>query len=291
MTSQGRSTTNGGLELSLLRTFATVAKSGGFSSAGELLGCSQPAVSIQIKRLENKLGTPLFMRGSRTITMTAAGHVLLQYAQQILGTHDEAIARLTSPALAGFVRLGILEELAPPRLSFILSSFIRVHSQVHLEVQIKPSAELLLEFRRGRLDLVFATGRQPSGEAIPVWQEPLAWVGHPSLKARASDRVPLVVLPDPCAYRMTATAALVNARRRWEPVCISSTMAGVRAAVEAGIGVTAISRKDICGALQPLAADWALPKLQDVAIMLYQSSARLSQPARHLAEYLARAAV
>lgn len=279
------------LDLSLLRTFAAVANSGGFSTAGELLGCSQPAVSVQIKRLETKIGAPLFKRGGRSIAMTAAGHILLQYAQQMLDTHDEAIARLTSPALAGFVRLGILEELGSRRLSLILSSFIRVHSQVHLEVQIKPSVELLLEFRRGRLDLVFAAGREPAGEAIPVWQEPLVWVGHPGLKGRARECVPLVVLPDPCAFRMTATAALVNAKRRWEPVCISSTMAGVRAAVEAGIGVTAVSRKDAGGPLQPLGSDWGLPPLPDIAIMLYQASPRLSQPARHLAEYLARATV
>jgi DNA-binding transcriptional LysR family regulator len=281
----------GELDLGMLRTFAAVAKSGGFSSAGELLGCSQPAVSLQIKRLESRVGTTLFQRGGKSITMTAAGHILLQYAQQILETHDEVVARLTSPALAGFVRLGILEEIAPSRLSFILSSFIRVHSQVHLEVQIKPSAELLHEFRRGRLDLVFATGGSVPGEAIPVWKEPLVWVGNPSLRGHKPDSVPLVVLPDPCAYRMAATTALVNARRRWEPVCISSTMAGVRAGVEAGIGITAIGRKDVGGALQPLGSDWALPALPYVSIVLYQSSPRLSQPAQHLADYLARAPV
>jgi DNA-binding transcriptional LysR family regulator len=281
----------GELDLGLLRTFAAVAKSGGFSSAGELLGCSQPAVSVQIKRLEKRVGSSLFRRGNRSIALTSAGQILLQYAQQILETHDEAIARLTSPTLGGFVRLGILEEIAPPRLAFILNSFIRVHSQVHLEVQIKPSAELLLEYRRGRLDLVFATGREASGEGIAVWQEPLVWVGDPGLKARARECVPLVVLPDPCAYRMAATTALVNARRRWEPVCTSSTMAGVRASVEAGIGITAVGKRDVGGALQPLGSDWALPKLANIAILLYQVSPRLSQPARHLADYLARAAV
>jgi len=97
------------MNIGLLRAFLYVHQSGSFSTAAELLGRSQPAVSLQIKRLEKKMGGSLFQRsGSGAPSLTPLGFMLLEQANQILALHDELIARLSKPISRNRIRLGIL---------------------------------------------------------------------------------------------------------------------------------------------------------------------------------------
>src|SRR5437899_8619880 len=118
---------SGDLDIDLLRAFATVHQSGGFSQAAEILGRSQPAISLQIKRLEERVGSQVFERTSaRGVPLTPVGLTLMDYARQIIALNDEAMARVTLPNLKTFVRLGILEELSNYRLPAVLHSFSKV---------------------------------------------------------------------------------------------------------------------------------------------------------------------
>jgi DNA-binding transcriptional LysR family regulator len=100
------------LDIDLLRAFLFVQQAGGFSPAAALLRRSQPAVSLQIKRLEERVGGPVFERSrGGDVTLTRRGDMLAGYAHQILALHDEAVARLTLPDIRSRLRLGILEEL------------------------------------------------------------------------------------------------------------------------------------------------------------------------------------
>src|SRR5260221_13747668 len=115
------------LDIDLLRTFATVHQSGGFSQAAEILGRSQPAISLQIKRLEERVGAKAFERsGTRGVPLAVSGLVLVEYARQIVALHDEALKRLTSPRIKTFVRLAILEEVGNYRLPAGLHPFSKV---------------------------------------------------------------------------------------------------------------------------------------------------------------------
>jgi len=100
------------LPTDLLRTFVTVVKENGFSNAGKKLGRSQPAVSLQMNRLEDMLDWPIMVRNGRSFKLTEQGEVLLDYAQRILRLNDEAMLRLTRPKVVGKVRLGIPHEFA-----------------------------------------------------------------------------------------------------------------------------------------------------------------------------------
>ena len=108
------------LDLDLLRTFVTVYKSNSFSQAGELLHRTQSAISLQIKRLEDRVGSAVFDRQRRTPALTATGQLLFDYSLRILSLHDEAVSRLEGPNLRGRIRLGILEELGAEVLPSVL---------------------------------------------------------------------------------------------------------------------------------------------------------------------------
>ena len=90
----------------LLRTFVTIVNLGGFTQAGDVLGRSQPAISLQVKRLEELLNCRLFQRNNG-LQVTEDGEILLDFAQRILDLNDTAVARLSKSQVSGQVRLGI----------------------------------------------------------------------------------------------------------------------------------------------------------------------------------------
>ncbi|HBZ98693.1 MAG TPA: LysR family transcriptional regulator, partial [Pseudomonas sp.] len=94
------------LESDVLRTFVAIAESGSFTRAAGQIYRSTSAVSMQIKRLEDTLGRPLFVREARQVRLTPAGETLLGYARRLLKLNEEAIAHFLQPALQGRVRFG-----------------------------------------------------------------------------------------------------------------------------------------------------------------------------------------
>ena len=122
------------LPIECLRSFATVAEVKGFTQAGQLLGKSQPAVSLQIKRLEELIGAQVFVRGSHRLELTQPGERMLAYARQILALNDEALAELALPVISGRVRFGIPSEYATILLPKVLGRFAHSYPAVTLEI-------------------------------------------------------------------------------------------------------------------------------------------------------------
>ncbi|WP_240913890.1 LysR family transcriptional regulator [Sphingomonas sp. HDW15A] len=115
------------LDLDLLRAFVLVADVGGFTRAGERLGRTQSAVSLQIKRLEELVGRPLFLRGPRLLELTRDGQKLLPHARAMLRLNDAAISDIAEPEIAGLVRLGVPEDFATVHLPAVLAEFADAH--------------------------------------------------------------------------------------------------------------------------------------------------------------------
>lgn len=278
------------LDLDLLRTFVTVHRCCSFTRASELLGRSQPAVSLQMKRLEERVGAPILERDGRRLKLTPAGEILHDYARQILGLHDEAITRLTLPAIKGYVRLGILEELSARMLPKILASFARTFVDANLELRVKPSTELLVELSHGHLDFAFATAEEGAADALPAWHEALIWIGAESERIRKSrlGRIPLVALPEPSVHRQAALDSLARVGLQPEVVCTASTMIGVRAAVAAGIGIAAVGRGDLEIGLRAVTQldGERLPLLPELQIALYRHAEQPVQLANHLIDHV-----
>lgn len=276
------------LPTDLLRTFVTVAELGGFTSAGTVVGRSQPAVSLQIKRLEGLVGVSLLERSARGLKPTAEGETMLRYAREILALNDEALARLTRPKLAGGVRLGIPNEFASSFLPEILGKFAQSHPNVTLEVRCALSTELLERIGHDELDLVFALhgGSEPV-TASEGWTEELVWVASPNSASHTRNPLPLIVAPEGCVYRGRIMEVLGQREAPWQVVYTSPSFGGIRAGVLAGLGVTVLSRSVVPEGLRTLPPSGPLPELPPVQVRLHYDRGDASDAVLGLVEYMA----
>ncbi len=233
-------------DLELLRSFVSVVDSGGFTRAGERVHKTQSTVSQQIKRLENDIGRPLLIRTGRTVTLTEDGERLLSYARRMLALAEEARDVMARPAAEGAVRLGIPEDFAAYRLTELLANFTRARPGLRLDVQADQSTNLRRALERGDLDLALLKRAAGEKGGVAVWPERVHWVTsktHPVDLTCHS--VPLIGFPAGCLYRAGAIHAIEAAGRNWHMAYSSSSLAGIQAAVAAGLGLSILSEMAI----------------------------------------------
>lgn len=219
---------------------------GSFARAAARLGRSPSAVSAQLKQLEAQLGTPVLRKTGRGMTPTVAGESLLAYARRLLELNDEAAAAVRGVELTGSVRLGMQEDFGEHVLTEVLGRFSRAHPRLRIEASVARNAQLMEQLAAGRLDLALAwadgAAEEHAGSMRAIDPLPMRWIGPAStdLSALASrgEPLPLVMLEAPCLMRATATAALDRAGIAWRVAFTSTSLAGVWAAVAAGLGVT-----------------------------------------------------
>jgi DNA-binding transcriptional LysR family regulator len=277
------------LDIDLLRAFVLVQQTGGFSQAAERLNRTQPAISQQIKRLESRVGSRVFERlRNGKVNLTSTGIALSGYAHQILAVHDEALSRLTAPSIRRRVRIGILEELGHSRLPVVLRSFVNVFPSTSPQVQVSLSNQLVNDLMLGRLDMAVVAGEPDFLQGVTLWSEPLVWVGSSVVPISLKPPLPLVLLPDPCFYRRAAEQTLAKHALQWTQAGLSSTIAGVRATVIAGLGVTALGQSEVTEGLEIIGSEFDLPQLPPVTIMIYYRDRALDEAARRLAQYVRR---
>lgn len=270
-------------DLDLLRTFVAIVDNGSFTRAAQRLSLTQSTVSLQIKRLEDGLARRLFDRDGRDLQLTPEGEILLTYARQILRLGAEALSRLRETDVSGVVRLGTPEDFATTHLSEVLACFARTHPQVALQVQCDFTVNLLADFAKGRYDLILFK-REPQGPSggTKVWREVLDWVASPRLVTETEGPIPLILAPAPDVYRKRALSALDAAGRDWRIVYTSPSLAGLQAAVQAGLGVTVLPTEMIPADMVSVSARLQLPKLPDTEIVLYRAPGHVTPAAELL---------
>jgi DNA-binding transcriptional LysR family regulator len=270
----------------LLRGFAALTETGGFGKAARLIGRSQPAVSLQIKRLEDLVGQALIDRKAKGLKLTEAGETLALYARQILCLNDEAMARLSEDSLAGRIRIGLPNDFAVSFLADILSDFASTHERALLEVDCRISGELLDGLFAESHDIVIALCEAKAQRLlIKSWRENLCWIGPASGKVGQSNPLPLAVYPEGCIYRRSILAALKGAGRDWRIAFVSASLEGLTAALRAGLGVTVLSEKTVPPGFRRLAD---LPDLPAVELGLYCRRDRLSKAGLALINHIVR---
>jgi DNA-binding transcriptional LysR family regulator len=278
------------LDIDLLRGFAMIAELGSFTKAAERLSRTQSTVSLQVKRLEESLGTTLLRRNAHGVRLTAEGELLLPHAREMLRINDEVVARVQEPEVAGVVRLGTPEDFATTHLPGVLAQFAHTYPGVRLEVTCDLTLNLLDRFHAGQFDVVLLK-REPQGATpgIRVWREPLVWAAvDPGVLPREGE-LPLVVSPHPCVYRKRALKALTEAGRGARVIYTSTSLAGTQAAVRAGLGMTVLPKEMVPEGLQVLGEPEGLPELMDTEIALCTAPGDLGTAGARLAEYIVRA--
>ena len=222
------------LPTELLRSFTAIVDSGSMLKATERVFVTQSALSLQMKRLEETVLTPLFHRDGRRLILTPAGLTLLGHAREILALNDRAVVALTGDALVGPVRVGLVQDFAETLLSGVLARFTQLNPEVQLQVRVAGSPELLDLLNGDRLDVVLCMGAPEDSAAVRV--APMVWHGDPELAKRAV--LPLAILEPPCRFRDAALTALERDGRPYRVALETPSLSALRAAVEAGLAVT-----------------------------------------------------
>jgi len=276
------------LPMDVLRSFVTVAELGGFTQAGELLGRSQPAISLQIKRLEEMTNTHLFSRSSQGLKLTQQGETLFKYANDILSLNDEAFNTFLKPTLSGRVRFGIPSEFATTLLPKIVGRFAKAYPNVTLEVTCDLSKSLLSEERANQFDLILALHDNPSNKHRgQVKADELVWVSSPDQHAHEKDTIPLIVAQEGCIYRHRAIQSLRNVGQDYRVVYTIPDLAGIQAAIKEGLGVTVLAKSTVPDNLKIIKPSEKYPKLGTVGISLIYDHKDPNEAMKRLVEFVA----
>lgn len=277
------------LDVDLVRAFVCLAEVRSFTRAGERLGRTQSAVSLQLRRLEDRLGRQLLSRDPRHVALTPDGESFLPRARQFLRLNDEIVGELAGDELEGEVRLGAPEDFATVHLPQVLGEFAKAHPRVALSVTCDLTLNLLDRLKDGALDLALVK-REPMGPdlGVRVWREPLVWVAADRGVLGAGSSAPLVVAPSPCVYRKRAITALEAQGKPWRIAYTSPSLAGQHAALRAGLGLTVLPREMAPPDMIQLGEADGLPPLEDSEIALMRASAAAPRAAERLAEAILR---
>ncbi len=264
----------------LLKTFLTVAELGGFSAAAKQLNVTQSAVSLQIKRLEERTRTNLFHRTSRSVELTEAGAILLPYAQRILRLNGEARDAIAATSRVQEVRVGMTDEQAIAYLPFMLPIFTKAYPHVRLQVTCDVSPRLVERVHDGLIDIAITIRHPDVSGGTVIGQETLCWVASEEFRLSADDEVPLAVNPEGCVYRASAIAALNRSGKRWHVSFTSSNPASTNIAVQTGLGVTIKAVRSLPRGCRVLDAQDGLPALGNVVVEMHAVGPILSEPVR-----------
>ena len=276
------------LPIELLRTFVAVCDAGSVTIAAEHIGLSQPAMSLQIKRLEELLESRLFLRIKKRLEPSEAGLKLYPKARKMLNLGDEILNEFRQPELQGHVCLGLPSEFATTLLPAILGRFSSSYPNVALEVVCDLSRNLLSATQQQRFDLTLSLHNQSSKERIGyIKSDQLVWVGSANHRSENKKEIPLVLAQDGCIYRQKALNQLNNADRPWRLAHTNPDLSGIQAAIEAGLGITVLAKSTVPPSLIIIESERDLPALGSIDICVTTRSSRSKDSAAmRLSEYI-----
>ena len=254
------------LDVSLLRTFVTIAMTGSFTAAGNRLFRTQPAISLRIKRLEQAVGCPLIVRSTDRISLTREGNLLLGYAKRMLSLNDEVLARRRGNAALEEVRIGLPEEYTALAIETALKAFTADFPATSIVVEVRPSEDLRTRLDQGLLDLVVMTSLEGPGNRDLGRPLPVVWVGAEPPPPAMTDGLRLILPAEGNLYRQMALSALMTTEAAWTIVCTTSSWPATRGAVLAGLGITLASPDMLSQGMRPLGHEAGLPPLPTMRI-------------------------
>ena len=276
------------IEISLLRSFLALAEYCSFTVAARSVSCTQAALSMQIKRLEEIAGGVLFERTSRQVTLTRRGELLRSHAWRMVALNDEALAQLYDDKFTGLVRVGAIEDFAVHVLPPILSKFMNNHPEIAIEVETGFTTDLLGRLGRD-FDLVLAMHPTGSGKGEMIRRERAVWIGSRQFARHKQTVIPLALHPAGCQFRQAALAALDNAKRRWRLTYISQSLGAIEGASMSGLAITVGKAGALPNGLDILGHAEGLPDLPFFEIALHRASRCNTPGVGALAEHLKEA--
>ena len=228
------------LELGLLRTFLAVVQHGSMGRTAAAVAKTQPAVSQQMLRLEKIIGRKLFYRSRNGVKLTSHGELLVAYANRAIDLNEEALARLREESASGPVRLGVSERTALAGLTPALKRFQRTQPDVELKLMVAAPAKLEFLLTQGELDFVITDPTPIKGLPVIEWRSRLAWLASTDFSIDPLKSLPLVLCESTNWWRDKILSSLRKAGWEWRVVFESASLDATLAALDSGLGVSAL---------------------------------------------------
>ena len=270
------------LSLDSLRALVATQDLGGFARASERLLRTPSAISLQMKRLQEEIGVPLFRKQGRKMLLTEQGEIALRYARRVLELNDEMIDTLRGSSLAGVVRIGFGQDFTGNVLPLVIARFNALYPLVKLEVTVDLGQVLLQAIDSGDLDLALTLGGAQKKTAQLLSELPLHWIASPSFRDHAKQPLPLALFNPPCGCQTPGLEALESAGRSWRVAMTSPSLTGVWAAVSAGLGLTTRAELGLPADVQTI--ERGLPPLGNIPITLHRRRGLRAPNAMRFAE-------
>ena len=277
------------LDISLLRTFATVSDQRSMTRASEILHVTQGAISQQIARLEALVGIALIARDPRGLRLTLAGERFLERVRPLVTANDEVWSEIESGGVSGPVRLGLPFDLVTPCFAPTLKSYCEAFPKVELSLVCASSPDLLQMMQRGRLDLAIVEEAIDAvgGEVLAI--DRLVWVGAPSGQAHKRSPLPVSLVAESCVFQPAVSAALAEQKLTSRMVFETGGLDAARTVVRMDLAISAWLASSVPADLD-IISDTGLPPLPSFAITLYRANSSRCASIDELARQLRNAA-
>ena len=238
------------LTLRQFRYFDALARHGHFGQAAEASAISQPALSMQIREMEETMGLPLFDRGPGGVRLTGFGEDVATRVRDILRSVDELgdLARASRNELTGRLRIGVIPTVAPYLLPAIVGRLAESHAGLDIRIRETVTPRLLQDLADGRLDtaIVALPVSEPAFVEVPLFSEDFVLVrppedeGKPVPSAESLRRMRLLLLEEGHCFREQALSFCNLSAAAPREILDGSSLTTLVQMVSAGIGVTLI---------------------------------------------------
>jgi DNA-binding transcriptional LysR family regulator len=274
------------IDVDQLRTFIAIAESGSFTRAAEVVHKTQSAVSMQMKRLEERLGRSIFARDGRGSKLTDDGERLLDYARRIVKLNVEVLTAFSDTELSGRVRLGVPDDYADRYLPEIMARFSRVYPAVEVTVICEPTVELFQRIEANELDLAIVTDCESNRASESFRRERLLWVTSNRHATHLEERLPLALGRPSCGWRRAAMECLESIGRPYRVLYTSANAGAVAAAVLSGLAVSVFPESGLRTGMRVLSPADGFPELPSCRVGLVRNPHERSALAEALAEHI-----
>ncbi|MBA5775765.1 LysR family transcriptional regulator [Stappia sp. F7233] len=273
------------LDIDLLRTFVATADATGFTAAGQTIGASQSAISMRIRKLEDRLGQRLMDRDPRSVRLTSFGASFLEDARLVLDVHDRAARRASSPDARQQFSLAVSDHAAGALLPALIAGLQRSCPEIRYSVTVCSSDQASQAFRNGEVDAAISRRDSPQSSGFVLFRDQLIWLAAKDFILDPDQPLPFLSYSAHCSVRKQAIKALEAAGISWIDAFTGTGVAAVQAAATAGLGVACLDARNLPSGCRILGPDHGLPPLPSNDMLLHcRTASEYEAPVRAIRE-------
>lgn len=271
------------LDHALLRTFVACVESMSFTRAAAIVHKSPATVSTQVARLEEQIGSLLFIRDTRNLALTRTGEELETYARRMLRLHDEAVEAFRRPDMAGSVVIGAPDDYISHMLPPVLRRFGALFPRVEINVVCAQSTNLVPQIEKAEIDIAIVT-RSNGMDGQLIRREPMVWIASQDRLALERTPLPVALFEPGSQARTEVLAALGRSNIRYRSAYASFNQSALMTIVEAGLAIAGVTEMSVPPNVTRLGEVDGLPPVEPLDVILVRSANSYNAPCDALAQ-------